>query len=48
MGLSITALTFVFMDKSRMHYPSEAAAALLARGEVTKCHNVTGNHDFLL
>ncbi|MBB3139281.1 Lrp/AsnC family transcriptional regulator [Halomonas organivorans] len=47
LGLAVTAFIFVSMDKSRMHHPHEAVAALLARDEVTECHTVTGNHDFL-
>ncbi|MBB3231347.1 Lrp/AsnC family transcriptional regulator [Halomonas stenophila] len=48
LGLAVTAFIFISVDKRRMHTPREAVAALLARDEVTECHTVTGNHDFIL
>ncbi len=48
LGLAVTAFIFVSMDKSRLGRPADAVAALLARDEVTECHTVTGDHDFLL
>ncbi|ALM53377.1 Lrp/AsnC family transcriptional regulator [Halomonas huangheensis] len=48
LGLAVTAFIFISVDKSRMEHPHDAVAALLTRDEVTECHTVTGNHDFLI
>lgn len=48
LGLAVTAFIFISLDKSRMDRPLDSVAALLTRDEVTECHTVTGDHDFLL
>lgn len=48
MGLKVTALIFLSMDKGRMISPQNAVGKLLARDEVIDCHAVTGHHDFIL